>query len=122
MKNDIALSEIIVSVVFILLLTFFLNPFHLLMPDPLLTMMIVSLLILFGLFAGFIFKETVRDERENLHRFIAARFAYLVGMGVLVIGIIVQSLKHDVDLFLVVTLIVMVLAKLSGFIYAKSKH
>ncbi len=120
--KEIHAGELLISVILILLLIFFLNPFHILMPDPMLTLMIVILLVLFGIFAGFVFKESVHDERESLHRFIAARFAYLVGTGVLVIGIIIQSLSHSVDIFLVVTLILMILAKIFGFLYAKNKH
>lgn len=114
-------SEIFISIVFILLLVFFLNPFNVLMPDPLVTMMITLLLLLFGIFASFIFHEKARDERENLHKLIAARYAYLAGAGVLVVGIIYQTLQHALDTFLVVTLIVMILARIFGFIYAK-KH
>ncbi|HVT01602.1 MAG TPA: hypothetical protein VHE53_05260 [Patescibacteria group bacterium] len=122
MKEKIPTSELAVSIIFILLLIFFLNPFHILMPDPMLTLMIVVLLVLFGIFASFVFQENVHDERESLHRFIAARFAYLIGTGVLVIGIIIQSLSHNVDIFLVITLILMVLAKVAGFIYAKNRY
>ncbi|HVZ67299.1 MAG TPA: hypothetical protein VG917_03485 [Patescibacteria group bacterium] len=122
MKEKLPASELIVSFIFILLLIFFLNPFHLLMPDPMLTLMIIVLLVLFGIFASFVFRENVHDERESLHRFIAARFAYLVGTGTLVVGIIIQSLSHNVDLFLVITLILMVLAKIAGFMYAKKRY
>ncbi|OGH12226.1 MAG: hypothetical protein A2776_01755 [Candidatus Levybacteria bacterium RIFCSPHIGHO2_01_FULL_40_10] len=115
-------TEIIISTILILLLIFFLNPLHILMPDPLLTMMIIFLLILFAIFSSFIFKEKVKDEREALHRFIGARFAYLSGTVILVVGIILQSLNHNVDVFLVFTLIIMILSKIVGFMYAKSKH
>jgi len=47
---------------------------------------------------------------------------FIVGAGVLVVGIIVRSLEHKLDFWLVITLTAMVLAKIVGLIYSRRKH
>lgn len=115
-------NEIIVSVVLVALLIFFLNPFGLWMPDALLMMMVLALVLVFALFASFFFRESARDERENLHRHMAGRIGFLVGAAGLMIGIIAQAFQHQVDVWLVVGLAVMVLGKTLGIIYSKLKY
>ncbi len=121
MKNNF-LQETLVSLALIALLVLFLNPFGFWMPNALLIMMIVGLIVVFALFAGFIWRENTKDEREVLHRFMAGRIAYLVGVGGLIIGIIVQSLWHDLDPWLVYILGTMIFAKIIGRMYGKIKH
>lgn len=121
MANN-TLQEIIISLILILLLVLFLNPFHFWMPNALLMMMVLGLLIVFAFFSGFIWKENARDEREGLHRMLAGRTAFFTGGAVLVIGIIVQSFNHSLDPWLVFTLGSMILAKIIGLIYSRIKH
>lgn len=121
MKNNL-LQEISVSVVLIVLLILFLNPFELWMPPVLLMMMVLGLVVVFSIFASFIWRENSRDEREGLHKMMAGRFAFLAGTASLVIGIIIQSFKHELDFWLVFTLGIMILAKIAGLIYSRAKH
>ena len=121
MKNNF-LQEIIVSVVLIILLVLFLNPFELWMPPILLMMMMLGLVIVFSLFASFIWRENDKDEREGLHKMMAGRFAFLAGTATLVIAIIIQSFRHELDVWLVVTLGIMILAKIVGLLYGRIKH
>ena len=121
MKNNF-LQEIIVAVVLIVLLVSFLNPFELWMPPVLLMMMVLGLVVVFALFASFIWKENARDEREGLHKMMAGRIAFLAGTAVLVTAIIVQSFRHELDLWLVLTLGTMILAKIIGLIYGRARH
>ena len=121
MENNF-LQEIIVSLVLIVLLILFLNPFELWMPPVLLMMMVLGLVVVFAIFASFIWKENSRDEREGLHKMIAGRIAFLAGTAVLVAGIIVQSFKHELDFWLVLTLGTMILAKIISLIYSRTKH
>lgn len=111
-----------VSLVLIVLLILLINPFGFWMPNIVLMMMIVGLIVLFALFASFIWRENSKDEREGIHKMMAGRIAFLVGTTVLVIGIIVQSLKHNLDLWLVLTLGAMILAKVTGLIYSELKN
>ncbi len=121
MKNDLS-QEIIISLILIALLILFLNPFGFWMPTILLMMMMLGLIVVFSAFAIFIWREHARDEREGLHKMMAGRIAFLAGTVVLVIGIIVQSFKHELDSWLVVTLGVMILAKTMGLIYSRVKN
>lgn len=122
MRNNVFLSEIVVSFVLIILLVLFINPFGLFMPTTLLMMLIVGFLIVFGIFASFIFRENAKDERESFHRMLAGRVAFLTGSGSLVLGIVIQSLNHNLDLWLVFALGAMILAKIIGLIYGRIKY
>jgi hypothetical protein len=52
---------------------------------------------------------------------LSGRIAFLVGSTLLTLGIIVQSLNHNVDAWLVVTLVAMILSKIVVRIYGDSK-
>ena len=121
MENNF-LQEIIVSSILIVLLILFINPFELWMPPMLLMMMVLGLVVVFAIFASFIWRESSRDERESLHKMIAGRIAFLAGAGVLVTAIIVQNLKHELDIWVVLTLGTMILAKIIAHIYGRAKH
>lgn len=121
MKNNF-FQEVLVSLILIVLLVLLLNPFDFWMPNNMLMMMLVGLIVVFALFAGFVWREGAKDEREMLHRMLAGRSAYLVGAGMLVVGIIIQSFNHRLDPWLVFTLGLMVLAKITGIIYSKTKN
>jgi glycerol uptake facilitator-like aquaporin len=65
----------------------------------------------FIMWTVFQWQEGALDEREELHRFLAARLAYFVGAAIVMIGVLVQSLRHSVDPWLVGALIGMIVAK-----------
>ena len=121
MKNKF-IGEIIISFLLIGLLVFFINPLDLFMPHVLHPFMVPFLILLFVIFAGFLWKEKPGDEREQLHKFIASRFAYFAGILILIIGIIFQSTNEAVDPFLIIAVSVMLLAKILGLVYGKLKH
>lgn len=121
MKNKF-LTEISISGVLIVLLVLLLDPFKILMTTQIQMMMIAIILIIFVSFCVFVWKEKSKDEREHLHKQIASRFAYLTGAIVLIIGILVQSFNHNLDPWLVLALIVMILAKIVGSLYASNKY
>lgn len=111
------LGELLISFLLIVLLVFFINPFNLLMSSSMHSLMIPTLIIVFIPFAGFLWKETPGDEREQMHKFIASRFAYFAGVTVLLLGIIYQSIHHTLDSWLVITICIILLAKILGLIY-----
>ncbi len=121
MKNNL-FQEIFISVILIVLLILFLNPFEFWMPTPFFMMMVLNFIIVFVIYASFVWKENSKDERENLHKIIAGRIAFLVGVAFLSMGIIIQSFKHELDFWLPVTLCVMILAKIIGLIYTKIRY
>ncbi len=99
----------------------FLNPTSLTMPSSVQSMLILGLIMSFLIFAAFIFREQSGDERETMHRLVSGRISYLVGVGTLIIGIIVQTYMHQIDNWLVIAVCAMVLSKLLARIYSQFK-
>ncbi len=116
------MTESVISFVLLILLVFLMNPFDFWMPSEFHMMIIVLVAFVFILFAILISKEKTRDEREELHRYIAGRISYLVGSTILVTGVVIQSLKNTLDPFLVISLFFMILGKMIALIYARTKH
>ena len=116
------IGEAIISVVLIALLVFFLNPLELMMPQSIHAIMIPLLVVLFIVFAGVIWKESPGDEREQLHKFIASRFAYFAAIATLIIAIVAQSFQKAIDPWLIIAICVALLAKIVGLIYGYVKH
>jgi hypothetical protein len=110
MKNN--LKETIVTVALIAIAVLLLNPFHFWMPDMMVICMLAITLALFGIFASFILREKSVDERDDQHRTLAGRNAFLAGSGVLTLGIVIQGYTHTVDPWLVITLIIMIVVKI----------
>lgn len=106
----------------LLLLILFLNPLQFWMPDNFLMLLILLLLLVFAVFASFLWREAASDEREHVHRARAGRVGFLIGAGLLVVGIAVQAWQHTVDVWLVITLGGMILGKISSLIYSKYNY
>ncbi len=120
MKNNLKESSIVC--ILVILLLFLVNPFDVFMPTMMEMLVVAMAGLLFLVFAGFFWKEKALDEREELHRFLAARFAYLVGAGILMFAILVQSFAHHIDTWIIVALIGMLVAKVFGRVYAERKY
>ncbi len=110
MKNN--LTESIITGALILIAILLLNPFHFWMPDMMVMGMLTCALVFFGIFASFILREKKVDERDDVHRALAGRNAFLAGTTILMFGIVVHGYTHSVDPWLVVALIVMILVKI----------
>jgi hypothetical protein len=117
-----SIVQLLISGVFVFLLLILLNPLKLLMPNSVNTMLILGLVVIFILFTSFIFKERSVDEREQLHKFMAGRIAYLLGTAVLVIGVVMQALSHSVDPWLIYSLCAMIIGKILGLFYGQLKY
>lgn len=115
-------SELVVSSILVILLVLLVNPFDLLMLSEMQMYILVAVTLVFIIFASFVFKEQASDERENLHRYIAARFAYLIGASVILVGVIVQTFLHTLDPWLLTGLILMILGKIAGLLYGNMKY
>lgn len=109
--------EIVIALLLIVLAILLLNPFGFFMPSMVLMTLIGFLVATTALLGGVVWKEYSGDEREVLHRMFAGRVAFIVGTTILVVGIAVQSLSHEVDSWLVIALVSMVLVKMIGRIY-----
>lgn len=104
--------EVVVSSILVLVLLFIINPLDFFMPSSVQMSVAGIAVVLFGLFASFILKEKSVDEREDILRSNAGRSAFLVGAGFMMVGIVVGVYRHDLDVWLPVSLVSMVLAKL----------
>ncbi|MCX6703209.1 MAG: hypothetical protein NTV02_00760 [Candidatus Zambryskibacteria bacterium] len=116
MKNNI--KESVVTFCLVLFAVLLLNPFHFWMPDAVLMGVLLCALVIFGIFAIFILREQVLDERDNLHRRLAGRNAFLAGAGILMLGIVVQGYSHNVDPWLVAALVGMVVVKVVSRVWS----
>lgn len=114
--------EILVSSILILILVLFLNSTQFAMPQTLAMLLLVALIVGFLLFAGLIWKEKAVDEREDLHRLVSGRISFLVGEALLVCGIVIQGLQHEIDPWLIYVLSAMVLAKIISRIFHEIKN
>ena len=121
MKNK-NIVEIGMPVVLIVLAIAFLNPFNFWMPSMLVSFLLLVMVIIFGVFASFILKEHARDEREEVHRAIAGRGAFLFGMSITLLGIVLQELQHKLDPWLVIIFVGMIVAKVVSLVYIQKRR
>lgn len=125
MKNNIAkksIGEFVTGIILLVLLLLVLNPFRLWMANMTVDLILVLLLCSFGLFAAYLLQEKVADEREERHRLLSGRIAFLSGSAVLVVGIIANELAGKSDPWLFLALVVMVIAKMATRIYTDRTH
>lgn len=116
MKNNF--PEIFTTVSLVIITVLLLNPFGFWMPDMMVVGMLVLALVFFGIFASFILREKVIDERDAVHETLAGRNAFLAGSAVIIAGVMIEGYTHDVDPWLVITLVVMIVAKMATRIWS----
>jgi asparagine N-glycosylation enzyme membrane subunit Stt3 len=88
------------------------------MPDMDEMLWLTSAALLLVVWAGFVMLEKGGDERELVHRMNAGRVAYLSGLGVLSLGLVVQGFAHAIDPWLLYALGTMVISKLIARVYS----
>lgn len=110
MKNNYL--EITTTIALVVLAILILNPFSFWMPDMMVVGMLIGSLVMFGLYASFVLREKAEDERDASHKSIAGRNAFLAGAAFLTLGILIQGYSHEVDPWLVITLITMIVTKI----------
>lgn len=115
MKNKPFHIFIAIALVVLLVLLSDLTPW---MPSMAAMMVLLAVSVLLAVFAGFVMHENGGDEREVIHRMNAGRIAYLSGIGVLTTALIVQGFTHSIDPWILITLAVMVLAKICSRFYS----
>lgn len=109
--------EIVLALVLLGIGVLLLNPFHFWMPDMAHLFILGCLIAVFGAFSTLVLREQAHDEREDAHRMLSGRIAFLVGATIIVVGIAYQSEMGSVDPWLVLVLIGMVLAKIAVRLY-----
>ncbi len=114
--NKNYLHIIVAAVLAFFLLTLAdLVPFWMPMMGEMIALLIVVILLL--VWAGFVMQETAHDEREVLLKMKSGRVAYLSGLGVLMVALIVQGFAHAIDPWIAIALAVMVVSKLVSRLY-----
>ncbi len=110
------LSFIILGLLAVILFTL-VDPFMYWMPS---VVQVGTLTIAAGLllmWVAFVMREEEGDEREVQLRALAGRAAYLSGVGVLTLALLVQGFRHTIDPWIPLTLFSMLVAKLGARLY-----
>lgn len=110
------LSFIILSLLAVVLFTL-VDPFMYWMPSVVQMGALTFAAVLLVAWVAFVLREASGDEREVQLRAHAGRAAYLSGVGVLTVALLVQGLQHTIDPWIPLTLIVMIVAKLGARLY-----
>ena len=113
------LAEISVALVLVILLVLIVNPFDVFMPSMLQLMAAAIAVVVFGIFSSFVLREEASDEREEKHRSLAGRVAFLRGSAVLLVGIVVEVWRDMLDPWLILALVAMVVAKIVTRMYSE---
>ncbi len=113
--NKIIQISVVVLLTFLLLVLADLVPFWMPMMGEMIALMLVVVLLV--VWAGFVMQEQTHDEREVLLKMKSGRVAYLSGLGVLLMALLVQGFAHTIDPWIAITLAVMVVVKLLARLY-----
>ncbi|MDR3571842.1 MAG: hypothetical protein P4L81_06670 [Candidatus Pacebacteria bacterium] len=116
MKNN-SIAQLVIAAVLIVVAFLLVNPTGMSMPDSAHMLVLAIAIVACGAYAVFVVAERSGDERDETHKMMAGRTAFLVGGGILLIAIVSQSLAHSLDPWLVAALIGMVLAKASARLF-----
>ena len=82
------------------------------MPNSVQMLILTILLLLIATFLLLLWRENPDDEREANNQASASRSAYIVGAIALIIALLIQSLKHDIDSAVPVALLAMIATKI----------
>lgn len=113
-KSHIHIGVGLVLVFFLLTLAD-LVPFWMPMMGEMVALLIVTLLMV--VWAGFVLQEQTKDEREVELKMKSGRTAYLSGIAVLMVALVVQGFAHAIDPWVAGALATMVAVKLITRIY-----
>lgn len=112
-------NEVVVALGLLAILFFKLDPFHWFMPTATQMVLLCCFAAAFALYAGAIFRERPRDERESLHLYRANRMGYLVGVVTLSVVVVVQDLRHELDPIVLLALAIMIIVKMAVLVYSR---
>lgn len=92
------------------------NPYW--MPMGMQLLLLVALVVLFGFFAVFLWREQGGDERERLLRHMSDRTGFLAGGSVLLIALVVDTyMNHYFNPWILGALAALIIGKVASFIY-----
>lgn len=94
-----------------------LNPFNLMM-KLMLSLGVIALLVVLYLVKFFIiWREKPQDERDLKHRFQSSWVSYSTVSILLFIGVVVEALQGQVDVWLIIAITGMFFSKLASLLY-----
>lgn len=105
--NKSTLTELTIIIITIFLVFLLFNPFQLWMPMTIHLLIIAILLVTVTLLGFLLIKQLHEDEREQKLRLLSSQAGYMSGILVLITGVIFQSFSHQVDSWLVISLVLM---------------
>lgn len=114
--------ELLLAIALIGILSSFFKPIGLAMPETLHASLAVIAVSLFLTIAALAFRMRAVDEREDRHQHASGRIAYFAGTSTLIAGILIQSYAHEIDIWLVLALTVMILSRIIAKHYFDIKH
>lgn len=122
MKKDKQYIKDFVFLILLIISFFFLtNPFNLIMTGEI-EMVILAFVSLFIItILIFLWKEDPIDEREENHLLIAGRISFFSTAVILLTAIIIQTLQHNLDLWIPLSLCVLLSSKILTVLYLKYK-
>ena len=115
MQKEIIHTGIALVVIFFLVVLADLVPFWMPMMGEMVVLLIVTVCLL--VWVAFIFAERAADEREVVLVMKSGRVAYVAGLLVLLLALILQVFSHAVDPWVPITLAVMVGSKVISRLY-----
>ena len=116
MKNNVFVHTAVALLIsFFALVLADLIPFWMPMMGEMTALLLVTALLM--VWVGFILFETVHDEREAMLRHQSGRFAYLAGISILLLALLMQGFAHAIDPWIPVTLAMMVVVKQATRLY-----
>ncbi|MFM2424047.1 MAG: hypothetical protein RLZZ70_436 [Candidatus Parcubacteria bacterium] len=117
MKNNkiIIHSAVAVLISFFALALADLIPFWMPMMGEMVALVVVTVLLL--VWMGFVMFEHTHDEREAVLKYQSGRLAYLAGLSMLLVALLVQGFSHTIDPWIPLTLATMVIVKQLSRLY-----
>ena len=113
--------EILLVVVLLALAFGILNPYY--MPMGLHLLLLLWLVVLFGIFSVFLWREQGGDEREESLRHRSDRIGFLAGGSVLILAIVVEGLLfRTANGWVIGALALMIVAKVIAYIYHQHRN
>lgn len=106
------MTKNILAIILITLTLALTDPIDLIMPTPIQMTLMAIIALTFIAFAGLIYREKPKDEREAFLLNYSSRSAFLVGSSLLIIAIFTQLYSHSLDNWLVWILSAMILTKI----------
>jgi hypothetical protein len=109
MNKTMVQTALAALIAFFLLVIADLVPFWMPMMGELVVLVCVTVLLL--VWTSFVLTERAADEREVVLKTQSGKIAYVAGVAVLLLALIVQALSHAVDPWVPAALATMVIAK-----------